>query len=280
MSSILLESFHYRRLLIALLCLSGWTFAQRSPGDWTVTYSGNYRILQCGSSGQAGSQASILGDILPKVWTHLQAVITDSKLGTSSSHGFTAFFKTNDNKVAVQDRFQKLIEAPPIILSPHRAQITRNPTAPPTIVCANQGDPHTEYIYNSLCKPNEHTLGGHRPNTEVTVLCPLFWRMSRDGWIEPLSGFCPRLVNNALSPNTAALTFNLMSIIVHELIHVYNEDQQVPAGNETYHIQDAVELNATDSMNNAANFAFYFAAVVAGCTSFPTLPNAKDELRS
>lgn len=50
-----------------------------------------------------------------------------------------------------------------------------------------------------------------------------------------------------------------------------------PESSEVYHIQDAVDLSVTESMNNAANFAFYFAAVVAG---FPIQPSAKDELRS
>ena len=279
MPSLLSANSSFHRLFIAFLCLLSSTCAQGPPKKLTVTYSGSYRILQCGSSEQAGSQASILQDLLPKVWTHLQAVITDVQLGTSSTHGFTAFFKTNDNKAAVQARFQKLIDGPPIVLTPQRAQLTHRPTAPPTFICANQGDTYSEKIYNQLCEPNMHIPAGQRPDTEVMVLCPLFWRMRQDGWIEPLSGFCPRLINNALLPNSGALTFNLMSVIVHELIHVYGA-QQPPGGRETYTIQNAVELNATESMKNAANFAFYFAAVIAGCTDFPTLPNAKDELRS
>ena len=272
----LFRTFSYGKLLVTLICLSRWTFAQQPPGDSTVSYSGNYRMLRCGSSGQTGSQASILQDILSKVRGHLQAVVTDAQLGTSSAHGFTAFFKTDDNRAAVLNLFQRLIDAPPIVHTPQRAQRTGRLTAPPTFVCANPGDPHVKKIYNSLCAPHMHTPAGQSPDTEVVGLCPLFWRMRQDGWIEPLSGFCPILMNNALSPNTHALTSNQMSVIVHELVHLYGQTTDP----ETYNIQDAVELNATASMHNAANFAFYFAAVVAGCTTFPVRPNTKDELRS
>ncbi|MCJ1302237.1 hypothetical protein MMC08_005040 [Hypocenomyce scalaris] len=39
---------------------------------------------------------------------------------------------------------------------------------------------------------------------------------------------------------------------------------------EVHNVQDAVNLKATASLANANNYALYAAAILAGCTNFPT----------
>ena len=82
-------------------------------------------------------------------------------------HGIKAFFKTNDNKAAVQNLYQKLIGSPPVLLSPQRARRLKKKTDPPTFVCANQGDPHTELLYKSLCEQDTHVPVGQWPDSEL-----------------------------------------------------------------------------------------------------------------
>ena len=66
-----------------------------------------------------------------------------------------------------------------------------------------------------------------------------------------------------------------LATLVHELVHLYSpfeEDGFV----ERYRIQDIVDLNATDSLKNAQNYAAYAAAVEAGCDRFPMSPTTRD----
>jgi len=78
---------------------------------------------------------------------------------------------------------------------------------------------------------------------------------------------CPKLRRNTLTPNNEVLVLNAQAQIVHELAHLYG----VGGGSETrgwgwlagehepYLIQEAVDLDASGSANNAQNFAYYFA---------------------
>ena len=95
------------------------------------------------------------------------------------------------------------------------------------------------------------------------MLCPSFWQLP----LLPDKQLCPKLRRNTLTPNDARLTLNAQTQLVHELAHL----QGVGGGGgsnglnwqngdyEPYLIQDAVALSANDSVNNAQNFAFYFA---------------------
>ena len=267
-----------RILFILLACFLRATYAQGTLGGGSLAWSGSYRLLQCGFGGQPGSQASIVQDILATVRRKTEVVLVDAKLGSSSTHGFTSFFKSDSNKNVIQDVFSKILDGPVVTVSPQRAQNIHRATAFPTIVCANEGDPSTEWMYNSLCQEQTHTAAGQRPGTELVVLCPLFFRLGQMGYAEPSSGFCPILIDNKLSPNSEALTLNQLSAMVHELTHLYGPVNQ--PNMESYRIQDAIDLNATASLENASNFVFYFAAIVAGCTAFPPKSNIKDDLRS
>ena len=265
-------------LQIALVSLSCTTNTEELPGVFSYASSGPYLLRQCGSDGQPGSQALIVKDVLATVRSSLEAAIADTQLGTSSTHGFTSFFKSDNNKAVVQDLFNRILQGPLITLSPSTAQRTHRTTAPPTFVCSNEGDPHTEWMYNSLCQKYTHSPAGQRRGSQFIVLCPLFFRLGQLGFAGPPPGFCPILIDNKLSPNNEALTNNQLAVMIHELVHLYGPTKQ--ASGEAYSIQDAIDLNATASMANAANFAFYVAAIAAGCTTFPPVSNPKDELRS
>ena len=95
------------------------------------------------------------------------------------------------------------------------------------------------------------------------MLCPEFWTLPP----EPDIHSCPRVRRNILSPNDGSLVRDMQSQLVHELAHLHG----VGGGSgtnglgwrmgqyEPYLLQEAVDLSAEASINNAQNFAFYYA---------------------
>lgn len=68
--------------------------------------------------------------------------------------------------------------------------------------------------------------------------------------------------------------------VVHMLAHVYVPGS-LDFGNsvvkEVDGVQAAIELNATEGLVNANNYAFYAAAIQAGCTDWPIVPQCEAE---
>ena len=82
---------------------------------------------------------------------------------------------------------------------------------------------------------------------------------------------CPDIIGRRsrrrFSPNNDALMRSQFAGVLHELVHLYNPFE-VEGFKETYLIQDLVELNATDSLQNAQNYVAYAASIQAGCVRF------------
>ncbi|MCJ1302022.1 hypothetical protein MMC08_004823 [Hypocenomyce scalaris] len=217
--------------------------------------SGNYVILKCGA-GQANSHASYLQTLLPLMASSLQNAITDVQLGTASMHGYTAFFKTNDNKKAVQSVFQNIADGTSITLDNNSALVSGRLTARPTVVCATQDDAATSALINS-CNAEPKMAASMLPASEFIVICPFFWTLP----VFPPPNACPTVVNNELTPDNTNLVYSQYAALVHELTHLYNpaEPASGTGEGETYRVQQAVNLNAAQSLANANNFAFYAA---------------------
>lgn len=270
-------------LTIVLTSLLGIAQAQDS------VYSGNYEILFCGA-GQPNSKASQLQPIISHALTNLRMVIDDAKHGTKSTHGFAAFFKTNDNIATVQKVFQDIIDA-------HNIGLDNNN---PAFVCPDPNRDLTKNAYAACFKGGKPNVQFSWPEYGVVFVCPAFWNLVS----VPFHSTCPTVSNNLLVPDTPVLTTNMFSVVIHELVHVYapalTAIENVTV--ETYNVQKAVDLDATASLANANNYAFYAAgklsgnglglenggadeavAVYAGCTQFPRMPKSShdgSELRS
>jgi len=95
------------------------------------------------------------------------------------------------------------------------------------------------------------------------MLCPRFWHLP----LLPDSRQCPKVRRNTLAPNDVRLVMNAQSQLVHELSHLYG----VGGGGdrrglnwqmgeyEPHLLQEVVDLSAGNSINNAQNYAYYFA---------------------
>ena len=173
------------------------------------------------------------------------------KLGTASTYGFTAFFKTNNNRPAVQQVFQNMALGAPVPLGGFDAEFYGGQsTAPPTFICLDQGNPDTLVMWN-FCQNHPAVAAFQLGGSNWITLCPYYWTL---GGI-PAARQCPSVVNNELTPNNAILVWNQFGVLVHELAHMYG----VQTDEETFMIQDAVNLDATQSVANAQNYAMYAA---------------------
>lgn len=212
-------------------------------------YSGNYEILFCGA-GTPGSKASVLQSIIPHTLANLQAVLDDVKLGTKSTHGFAAFFKTNDNIATVQKVFQAMIDA-------HNIGIDNTN---PVFACADPKEDLTKKTYADCLNWRDVPLGSW-PQYGVIFICPFFWTLL----VLPFHSACPSVSNNVLVPDNTRLSTNQFGVMVHELVHLYAPALTaiVDATVETYDVQKAVNLDAKASLANANNYALYAAGKVS-----------------
>ena len=109
--------------------------------DLDIAYSGNYLIRNC-NAGKPGSYAEQLQNLLPQIHNTLQDVIADAFLGTTSSHGFATFFRSNDN-IAYVHRLYRLISQGPSVPLPERdvgIPMPRFTSGQPTIICVQPND--------------------------------------------------------------------------------------------------------------------------------------------
>lgn len=90
--------------------------------------------------------ASKLQQILPIIWSNVEKTIADVEKGTASTHGYAAFFKTNENKKAVQDVYRAMVAGDPVDQTNGASLGRGRSTDPddfvnPGIICLQDGDP-------------------------------------------------------------------------------------------------------------------------------------------
>lgn len=235
--------------IVFLYCLLAYPFSNPVLSKaLDVARSGNYVIRNC-NAGESGSMAEQLQTLLPQIYDNLQGVIADAALGTNSQHGFSALFKKNDSIDFVQGIFKAMAAGKPVPI--HTEGRTTNPLLNlgwPTIVCV---DPEEQPNIARGCATELVPAGN---DGQYVMLCPLFWEIEK----EAASWDCPRVRRNTLTPNDDTLAVNQQAALVHELAHMYgvtlpNKDD------ESYRIGDAVDLDEENSLQNAANFAYFYA---------------------
>lgn len=238
--------------LLLWLSVARNTHISASASRDTVS-SGNFLIHLC-DSGKPNSNAIHLQELLPQINANLQPVIADAHLGTASKRGYGAFFKTNDSTHEVIRVYEQMAAGTDVLIRsiPGR-RLPGLLAARPTFVCIND-IPGTGANHQQCVKEHSSTPLVGWEDSELIALCPLFWDQKK----VPLArNDCPRLKGNTLTPNNMQLSTNQEAMIVYGLTHLYVNVTKWP--NMPMNVQDAVDLDETDSLTNPNNYALYYA---------------------
>lgn len=219
-----------------------------------LTKSGNYDIVYC-KANEAPSHADYLKALIPYIQSILEdSVLPDLERGIASP-AYKAYFKTNSNLDAVRQVFTDIISGRNVIYT--AGNVTSR--APPTLVCAETDEPYVQplRLMDRCNLPSRPVMSILQPNKVVSI-CPIFWTLSHGA----RKAACPWVSNGEIiSPDAWNLVTTQFAVFVHEMAHMYNE---YDAREEVYDVKNAVALNATRSLENAQNFAYY-----AACECFP-----------
>ena len=237
------------------------------PAIHDITYSGLYPIINCNANWPARLQpgAQQLRTFLPEAWNSTRLLIEDVVNGVNSKYGFEALFKTNASIDVVKYTMQSLRNGADV-----------GPTSSvPTMVCLDSelGDPSLYPLYDQICTPS--TVVKAIPNSTHIGFCPAFFRLNRKGIDFPIQADCPVATANTIKDSIHPLTHNAYPIFLAQMLHLYMEEGLIKGdvNNQVHHIQDCVNLNATGSSVNIANWVNYAACECLnpdpGCSPFP-----------
>ena len=230
--------------------------------------SGNYLIVYCDAD-TAGSHAAYLQKLIPYMQSHLEAVVTDLDRGTASP-AFRAFFKTNNNLEPVRKVFTDIINGSKIVTGQNGRF-----KPPPTLVCADTDEPSLDHLMdacNSYTRPGAYIVNPQK----LVALCRIFWT-------EPPAArktACPQIANGKALTEPTSLVETQYSILVHELVHIYNMFDD--SWQEVYGFDDVVGLDAIRSVENAQNYAIYAAGqlrLLSSAMPYFVKENRADEVR-
>ncbi|KAI4219197.1 MAG: hypothetical protein L6R36_008500 [Xanthoria steineri] len=261
-----------RTILIYLLyLLAHYTHQSSAAISRDTSTSGNYIINNC----RHVNHTTDLDHLLHRFRHAFHYILADLDKGTSSPHGFRAFFKSNTNLRLAKQVFQAIARGQNLTVGAT--------TKPPVLECASPAFRTGVYqeVYRMVCTPAgrkpSHAAG--LPLDGTVILCPEFWKEERDF---PGEEDCPvvegRRRNRKFMDSGWGLRDTKFAILVHELVHLYNPLDAAAKTAEKYRAQDCVDLGVQESVGNAENWALYAASAAARCTKFPISP-APEELR-
>ena len=250
-------------LLLTLTFFFSSTTLQTTPNVfYDFGTSGSYRIQSCnlGAGISQDRQFTVLKHLLPTVWYSIQQLLQDIPRGTTSLHGYAALFKTDTNLESIRQVYQDIVDGPDILTYPPPDFQPRR--TPPTIICANPGDPAT-IIYQEACNsPSVSYLpiqAGVAKHSAILYVCPSFFRLPS----LPGPAACPRVntTMNKFEPGDDGLQLSSSQffVLVHEIAHLYLQAGGLGNWGEADGLDEAVALNATASRWSAINYAFYAA---------------------
>ena len=228
------------------------------PGDLEP-----YRIYGC-TQDQNAALTEILQasrDVLPKV-------IEDAKLGTQSTHGFTAFFKKTGSTFSKSTNVpQKLLEnvlnmdSVPGLYPP----FTRKKNRPPYFHCTSP-DRKEEAAY-WMCQAHPEISAFAMLNTNFIHICPPTWQPDKVKFPNPPSrtNCMPflRSQNRFDTTNYRRLTGFQSYLMIHEMLHLYQGKNSMgwhTKPPETYDANECVGLSVKDSLRNPMNWQYYLAS--------------------
>ncbi|KAI4246944.1 MAG: hypothetical protein L6R42_009743 [Xanthoria sp. 1 TBL-2021] len=227
----------------------------------TVSFNG-WEISGCGTPQNMEPKLNGILSFLFKIKPHLEAVVADAQLGTRSSHGYTAFFKTSANVRKVISKYQALVDVNPVLVSAERAKVIGTRTPQPRFQCINENDPGTADTMDQCNRVLGPGLSPQHPvivhtGTERISICPSFFTMKK---YPPPQQKCPTLgADGKFRPGEGALLTNGFAYMVYALVMMYNRELYETHAdfNAMWDMQYAVELTARQSLLNPESYGFY-----------------------
>ena len=206
---------------------TGRILQDADPGDTPTTRYGpdhiklgKYTLLGC-SSEPRGANADYLSIMLPTMFNHLSSVIEETQEGTSGLHGYGAFFKSEENKLAVERVIRGIKEGAQVRLRNSEGIVKFEA---PKIICLGEHDDSSrilgiENLYNYYCNNGyeDFSPATQYKSTELVMLCPDFFRLPP--W--PVIQECPRVFQGALHPDGTELMDSQFSILIRALAGIY-----------------------------------------------------------
>jgi len=222
------------------------------PAISDVTYYGLYKIVNCRANVPARlyPEAVQLREFLGQAWNSTRLLLTDITNGTNSKFGFGPLFKTNDTVRTVTYTIRSFMNG------------GGNPV--PTFLCLDDYSkiPLFQSLYKDTCTAD--VFATVIPKSSYIGLCPGFFEASKRNLDFPIQPDCPTFdttdtTAETLRESTHPLMHNMYPIFLSQMLKLH---MQMDAENEkvqVHHIQDCINLNATASLTNVANWANYAA---------------------
>ena len=218
--------------------------------------AGNYAIDDsCNTYIDNHSKLSVLTAAITLMQLRIEnKALPDAQQGVASKHGYAAFFKTDENKAKVVEMYRKIAAGGSFQTKCFVAPFSRIIFRCAEISNAMPGCPEDGrfFAFSTSLEPN------------VIDICPNFFRYRRS----VSRTDCPSVRRNKMTQTH--LGYTQISILVHELAHLYGADEMmeyscnvrmdertVIFSNETYGLQASAELAADKQVINAQNYAIY-----------------------
>ncbi|KAL8952140.1 MAG: hypothetical protein Q9222_001917 [Ikaeria aurantiellina] len=215
----------------------------------TLAFNG-WVISNCGNFQTSTKVNSLLG-FLYQLKPNVEAIIADARLGTRSPHGYASFFKTATSMRKVIAKYQTLVDVAPVIVSTERTKVIGTHTAQPRFECVEQ-------CVLSAGIPSEHPVIVHT-GTERISICPSFFEVLQ---YPAAHTNCPSLGSDGkFKPGDGQLLSGGFAFMVHALVLLYSRELYGSLEEKNDFLmrdmQNAVELNARQSLLNPESYGFY-----------------------
>lgn len=220
-----------------------------TPERPDVTYYGLYKIVNCRANLPARlyPEAVQLREFLGQAWNSTRLLLTDITNGTNSKFGFGPLFKTNDSVSPLTFTF--------------RGMITGGGNPLPTFVCLDDDSdvPLYQSLYQEICTKNYFT--SVVPDSSWIAFCPGFFEASKRTLDFPVQLDCPTLdtTANELQKSAHPLMHNMYPIFLSQMLKIQLQVDEENAKTQVHGIQSCLNLNATASLGNVDNWAYYAA---------------------
>ena len=213
-----------------------------------------------------------------------QFAMDDVEQGTTSIHGYTAFFKRNEYKTFIKELFNMIFQGLPAIavgpaelLEQTTAERTTRVMPSPQLVCANARTSQAFGIPFDIVEHCERLLERSVfvvQQSAYVIICPAFWNQRV---IPELNrNRCPIVVDNQFYGQTFTMRNGVEKsleaerliglrryALMHELVFYYLQRESLTMNSnppETFDWNHCVELSAENSWRNPENWVLYAAS--------------------